>query len=235
MKGFGRKTVAFLAAALMLCSMVLSGCGKDLPPADETVSALYDLAVKEDPSALQEVLGFSSEEAVQEAFIEDVESYSFTKSIEEELIASGVEFTEEELGELSGQLVSMLDKLSCTVEIVDEGDDTVTVSLTTNGYSLSDIEGVAMTAQEELFAAMDEDTQMAIALGDEEAMMNFMREFVASYVEALTQLEPTQETELEVVCERLIVEDGDKEIIAWLPSDVTQFEAELSSAIMTGM
>ena len=235
MKGFGRKTVAFLAAALMLCSMVLSGCGKDLPPADETVSALYDLAVKEDPSALQEVLGFSSEEAVQEAFIEDVESYSFTKSIEEELIGSGVEFTEEELGELSGQLVSMLDKLSCTVEIVDEGDDTVTVSLTTNGYSLSDIEGVAMTAQEELFAAMDEDTQMAIALGDEEAMMNFMREFVASYVEALTQLEPTQETELEVVCERLIVEDGDKEIIAWLPSDVTQFEAELSSAIMTGM
>ena len=235
MKGFGRKTVAFLAAALMLCSMVLSGCGKDLPPADETVSALYDLAVKEDPSALQEVLGFSSEEAVQEAFIEDVESYSFTKSIEEELIASGVEFTEEELGELSGQLVSMLDKLSCTVEIVDEGDDTVTVSLTTNGYSLSDIEGVAMTAQEELFAAMDEDTQMAIALGDEEAMMNFMREFVASYVEALTQLEPTQETELEVVCERLIVEDGDKEIIAWLPSDLTQFEAELSSAIMTGM
>ncbi len=232
MRRLGRRAAVCMAVVMAFCGIALAGCGKEIPPADETVSALYDLAVKENPTTLKDLLGFSSDDAVMEAFVEDVESFSFVASLEEEFIASGIEFTDEELADMSSSLEGMLDKLSCTTEITDESSDETTVLLTTNGYAMTDIENAALEVQEEMIAGMDEDTQMAIATGDTEATMNYMKEYMTAYIDKIVSLEPTQETQMEVVCERLIAEGGGDEIVAWLPSDIGQFETELSNAIM---
>ena len=64
-----KKLLAVVMTVVMTC-MMLTGCAK-LAPADQTVSALFDLYVKDDASAMQSLLGFSSEEAVKAAFMED--------------------------------------------------------------------------------------------------------------------------------------------------------------------
>ena len=56
-----KKLIATVVAAVAVCAVALTGCQQKLEPADQVVGALYDLAAKDDPVPMKNLLGFASE------------------------------------------------------------------------------------------------------------------------------------------------------------------------------
>ena len=69
MRKTGMKLVAVVTAMVMMC-MAFTGCGQKLAHADQTVSALLDLAIDGKTEPMMTLLGFESEEDVYNAFFE---------------------------------------------------------------------------------------------------------------------------------------------------------------------
>ena len=70
MNKFKTKALAIIAAMATLC-MTLTGCGEKLAPADQTIGALFELAAKDNPAKMKDLLGFASEDDVRSAFFEE--------------------------------------------------------------------------------------------------------------------------------------------------------------------
>ena len=70
MKRTKRTLVAIVAMMAIVC-MSLVGCGPKAAPADQSISALFELYAKNNAAPMQELLGFESEEAVNAAFFEE--------------------------------------------------------------------------------------------------------------------------------------------------------------------
>ena len=100
------------------------------------------------------------------------------------------------------------------------------------GYSNSDVEQISVDLTTTALTEMDEETQMALATGDEEATMKFMQQFMKDYVAAVAAMEPTVDTDITVKCEKLKLDVSGKQKVAWLPSDMTKFESDVEASIM---
>ena len=62
-----KRSFAVLAATVMaVCGIALTGCQQKLEPADQVVGALYELSVKENATPMKDLLGFASDEEVEE-------------------------------------------------------------------------------------------------------------------------------------------------------------------------
>ena len=69
MKKMKTKLALLMAAVLMMCSVVLTGCQSKLAPADQVVGAMYDLVVKENAIPMKDLLGFASEDDVRSSLL----------------------------------------------------------------------------------------------------------------------------------------------------------------------
>lgn len=54
-----KKLLAVVATMAVVC-MTLTGCGEKLPPADQTISSLFELAAKNNAAPMKDLLGFAS-------------------------------------------------------------------------------------------------------------------------------------------------------------------------------
>ena len=216
-----KRNFAVLAATVMaVCSIALTGCQQKLEPADQVVGALYELSVKENATPMKDLLGFASEEDVKTALMDDSAETDLVSMFKSEFEAAGIEFSDEEVEEMSNALQGLIDKLDYSVEITDQSKDETTVLLKVKSYSMDDMQN-----------NIDEDTAAAIMAGDEDALQKLMQDAVKQYMTKIGEMEPSEEmTELTIKCQRVKVDVSGKEKIAWMPQDLSKFSDEVNNA-----
>lgn len=226
-----RKRLAVIAAAVvMTCSVALTGCQQKLVPADQVVGSMYDLVVKDNAVPMKDLLGFASEEDVKKSLMEDADS-KLSDMFKDEFASYGMEFSEDELQEMSDTMQGLLNKLSYTAEITEESKDSVTVVLKVTGYSSADLEQIMMDLMTDMQSNMDEETMMALASGDEEATMKVMQDVIKQYVVKAGEMEPsTETTDVTVKCEKMKVDVSGKEKVSWMPVDMDKFSTDLDNS-----
>ena len=239
MKKTGMKLVAVVTAMVMMC-MALTGCGQKLAPADQTVSALLDLIIADKTEPMMTLLGYESEEDVYNAFFEDgvaaVQDTEIVDELKSGFDSMGLEMTEEELQEFSDAMASLVEKVTYSAEIKSEDSDSVVVTVKINGISEDELEQIIMDAatvmSDSLTENLTEDDALAIMNGDMSVVTPYMQQYVKDIIAGVTAMEPVAEPyEFDVTCEKLAVEVGDKEKIAWFPADMNDFEAEVEAAL----
>lgn len=223
---------AAVLTAVTACSLVLTGCQQKLVPADQVATALFDLAVKDDAVPMKDLLGFASEDDVRKSLIEGGEATNFVNEFKQEFVNAGIDFTDDEIQEMTGQLMGLITRLSCTAEITDQNSKETTVVLKVKGYAMSDVEKIAADLQEKALSELDQDTQMLIATGDADATMKFMQQFMKDYVAVISAMDTTQESDVTVKMAKMKVDVSGKTKLSWMPVDLPGMESDLDKAMM---
>ena len=239
MRKTGMKLVAVVTAMVMMC-MAFTGCGQKLAPADQTVSALLDLAIDGKTEPMMTLLGFESEEDVYNAFFEYGAAVAHDTEIVDELKdefeSRGLEIAEEEVQGFSDAMTALIEKVTYTAEITSEDKDVVVVTVKVNGISEDELEQIMMDAatvmSDSLTENLTEEDALAIMDGDMSVVTPYMQQYLKDIIAGISTMEPVAEPyEFDVTCEKLAVEVGEKEKVAWLPSDMNDFEDEVEAAI----
>ncbi|GFI15612.1 hypothetical protein IMSAG249_00906 [Lachnospiraceae bacterium] len=226
-----KKLLAVVATMAVVC-MTLTGCGEKLPPADQTISSLFELAAKNNAAPMKDLLGFASEEEVRSAFFEEGADVELVDELKSELESAGVELSEEDVQDLTDSLETMLNKITYTAEITSQEKDTTVVTLKVNGFSYEEMTNIIMDAANTMMESITEEDQIAIQNGDMEVFNNYMQQYVKDFVAGLAALEPTADpVEFTVNCEKLSVEVNGKDKVAWLPSDMDGFSVDVENAM----
>ena len=226
-----KKLLAVVATMAVVC-MTLTGCGEKLPPADQTISSLFELAAKNNAAPMKDLLGFASEEEVRSAFFEEGADVELVDELKSELESAGVELSEEDVQDLTDSLETMLNKITYTAEITSQEKDTTVVTLKVNGFSYEEMTSIIMDAANTMMESITEEDQIAIQNGDMEVFNNYMQQYVKDFVAGLAALEPTADpVEFTVNCEKLSVEVNGKDKVAWLPSDMDGFSVDVENAM----
>ena len=226
-----KKLLAVVVTMAVVC-MTLTGCGEKLPPADQTISSLFELAAKNNAAPMKDLLGFASEEEVRSAFFEEGADVELVDELKSELESAGVELSEEDVQDLTDSLETMLNKITYTAEITSQEKDTTVVTLKVNGFSYEEMTNIIMDAANTMMESITEEDQIAIQNGDMEVFNNYMQQYVKDFVAGLAALEPTADpVEFTVNCEKLSVEVNGKDKVAWLPSDMDGFSVDVENAM----
>jgi len=173
----------------MLC-MTLAGCGEQLAPADQTVSALFELAAKSNAAPMKDLLGFASEEDVRSAFFEEGADTELIDDLRAELTAAGIEMSDEDIQEFTDSMLAMLAKITYTAEIASEDKETTVVTLKVNGYSSDAMTDIMMDAANAMVESLTEEDQLAIANGDTDVFNAYMQQYLKDFMNGLSALEP---------------------------------------------
>lgn len=230
MRNVRTKLAVLLAAVMIICSVALTGCQSKLVPADQVVGAMYELTVKENATPMKDLLGFASEDDVRASLLTD-DYEEMSDMFKNEFSGMGIEFTDEEVAEMSDTMSKLLNKLSYTAEIQEEGKDETTVLLKVTGYSSDDMNQIMTDLMTEIQTNMDEETLTALMTGDEEATMALMQDVIKQVIAKFGEMEPTTETtDVTVKCEKMKVEVSGKEKVSWMPSDMDKFVDDLENA-----
>ncbi|MDE5908896.1 MAG: hypothetical protein K2H52_09200 [Lachnospiraceae bacterium] len=231
MKKMTKKVLAVVATMAIMC-MTLTGCGSKMAPADQTVSALFELAAKSNAAPMKDLLGFASEEDVRSAFFEEGANTELVDELSSQLTSAGVNLSDEELQEITDSMMAVLDKINYTTEITSESSDQVTVSLKIYGYSLDDMNQVMIDASTTMMNSITEEDQLAVAGGDTEVLTKYMQQYISDFLAGLSAMElKTEPVDVTVVCEKLAVDVSGKETVAWLPSDMNTFSSQIDAAM----
>ena len=227
-----KRSFAVLAATVMaVCGIALTGCQQKLEPADQVVGALYELSVKENAAPMKDLLGFASEEDVKTTLMEDSAETDLVSMFKSEFEAAGIEFSDEEVAEMSDALQGLIDKLDYSAEITDQSKDETTVLLKVKSYSMDDMQNIMVDVMTDMQNNIDEETAAAIMAGDEDALQKLMQDAVKQYMAKIGEMEPAEEmTELTIKCQRVKVDVSGKEKIAWMPQDLSKFSDEVNNA-----
>lgn len=239
MKSTKKKLMAVMTAVAVM-GMTLVGCGEKLTPADQNVSALFELSAKNNPQPMMDLLGYETEEDVYTAFFEDgIAASEDTEVIDElksEFESMGLEISEEELSDFSDAMNALFDKVTFTTEIASEDKETTVVTVKVNGISESELEQIMVDAatvmSDTLAENLTEEDAYAIMEGDMSCVTPYMQQYLKDIIAGIQTLELVDEPyEFDVTCEKLSVEVGDKEKVAWLPVDMNDFEDEVEAAL----
>lgn len=227
-----RRSFAVLAAAVMtVCSVALTGCQQKLSPADQVVGALYDLAIKDNAVPMKDLLGFASEEDVRSTLMEDSADADLVSQLKTEFEAAGIQFSDEDVQEMTGAVEGLMSKLDYTAEVTDQGKDETTVLLKVKSYSMDDMQQILLDIMTDMQTNMDEETAMALMSGDEEVMQQVMQDAVKQFMGKLGDMQPVEEmTELTIKCQRVKVSVSGKDKVAWMPQDLTKFSNDVNNA-----
>lgn len=231
MKNMKTKLVLILAAVMMF-SVLLTGCQSKIPPADQTMTAMYNLVVKEDAAPMKDLLGFASEDDVRSSMLSK-DYTGVAETFKNEFTGAGIDFSDEEIQQMSDTMKGLMNKLTCTAEIQGQAKDETTVVLKVTGYSNADMTKVMSDLITETQSNMDQETAKAIMSGDEEAAKKLMQDVIKQFITKIGEMEPsTETTDVTVKCKKMKVEVSGKEKIAWMPEDTNKLVSDLQSATM---
>ena len=239
MRGTKKKLAAILTAVAVM-GLTLMGCGQELTPADQNVNALLELSAKNNPKPMMDLLGYETEEDVYNAFFEDgIAAAEDDSAIVDELVATlagtGMEIPEDEIQEFSDAMTDLVNKVTYTTEITSEDKDLVVVTVKVHGISEEELEQVmadAIVTMTDGLSNLTDDEIMLIQSGDMSPATPYMQQYLKDVIAGVKAMEPMAEAnEFTVNCEKLAVEVGDKEKIAWLPQDMNQFERKVEAAL----
>lgn len=229
MKNMKRK-LALVIAAVMMFSLILTGCQSKLVPADQTVNAMFELAVKENAAPMKDLLGFASEDDVRSSLLSK-DYVGIAETVSKEFSSSGVNLTEDEAKEMTDTLKGLVNKLTCTTQIQSQSKDETTVLVKVTGFSSSDMSKIQSEVLTDVQNNMDQETAKAIMSGDQEATQKVMKDVLSQVMKKLGDMQPsTETTDVTVKCEKKKVDVSGKNKIAWLPADTNQFVSDLDDA-----
>lgn len=227
-----KKRLLAVVMVMALMCLTLTGCGAKLAPADQTISALFDLYAKENAAPMKDLLGFASEEDVNTAFFAEDVNVDLVDDLKAELESAGVEMSDEDIQELSDTMYEMMNKTSCTAEITSEEGDVTVVTLKINGYSYEEMGNIIMEAADTMMNSITEEDMVAISEGNMEVFNTYMQQYVKDFMSGLAAMELVAEpVEVTVECEKLLVDVSGKETAAWLPSDMDAFASDVDAAL----
>lgn len=227
-----KKKLHVVSALLIVSCLLLTGCGASLAPADQTVGALFELTAKDNAVPMKDLLGFASEEDVRASMIEDGADVAAVDMLKEQFTAAGINFTDEDLQEMTDSVLVMMNKITYTAEITSEEKDKTVVTLKVNGFSIDDLNQVMMDTANTALEGVSEEDQLLIASGDEDATMAFVQQYVKAFLNAMSSMEPAAEaSEITVECEKLQLDVSGKPKVAWLPGDMDKFSADVESTL----
>ena len=231
MKRTKRTLVAIVAMMAIVC-MSLVGCGPKAAPADQSISALFELYAKNNAAPMQELLGFESEEAVNAAFFEEDAEVDLVAEMTSIIEDAGVEMTEEEIQGFTDSLVEMVNRATATATITSEDGDYTTVTLAINGYTSEEMMTIIMDAATVMQESITEEDAIAIAEGDIEVYNKYMKQYINDFVSGIAAMQPSAEAvEVVVECEKQLVDVNGKEQAEWMPVDMDQFCADVDAAM----
>lgn len=229
MRSMKRKVIAIAVALFTVCSLALTGCQEKLAPADQVMSALYELSVKDNAAPITELLGYASEDSARSSLMKEGTATMLDGLVGE---LGDIELDEQELQEIGDILDSLMGKLACTAEITDNSSKETTVVLKVKSFSNEDVEKILEEVQQDMANNMDEETAMAIYNGDQEVASQLMRDILKECLNRFSSLEPlAEETEITVKCEKMRVDVDGKEKISWMPSDIDQFSKDAEASM----
>ena len=76
-----------------------------------------------------------------------------------------------------------------------------------------------------------EEGAAAIMEGDMSVVTSYMQQYLRDVIAGVATLEPSVDSEFTVNCEKLAVEAGGKQKVAWLPADMNQFASQVETAL----
>jgi len=227
-----KRTLTAIVAMMALVCMMLAGCGAKSAPADQSISALFELCAKNNTAPMQELLGFESEEAVYDAFFEEDVEVDFVAEMQSMIESSGIKLTEEDVQAFTDSLLGMVDRASATAAITAEEGDVTTVTLQVSGYTAEDMMNVIMDAATTMQESITEEDAIAISEGDEELLNQYMKQYFQDIVAGFTAMQPvTEPVEVVVECKKQMVEVNGKEQAEWMPTDLDQFNTDVNAAM----
>lgn len=218
-----RKFPAALLALAMLMTAALTGCQSKVTPPDEIAMAIFDLEVKEDPSAFRDALGYDSNEAVIQDIYGDEGMTTFADEMVAAFAEDGINVSDADIQKLQNSFSNLIAQLNFSAEVKEmnerAGTAVVTCRVTPPDYdSISDEMAEAMTSvllDPEL--GNDPDKYASLMIG--------------VLCDMLDQLEPASEpTSFDVDFVLDIAEVDGKAKKCWLPEDTGAFFDALSEA-----
>lgn len=225
-----RRIPALLLAMVMLCSMVLTGCGqKETPaPADQVAEAFFDMMIKDDAAKMVELLGYADETEAREDMGLDGGIYDdLADQMAEQFTSSGMTVSGEQMQEFVDAFMKMFSevKLTAKVKESDEKAGTAVVTCTVNTFN-------AESLTQAMTDAMNNVDPSLLQGGDIEAAFGSILQAVAS---AIADVKPTDETtDFDVDFELADMEVNGKTKKVWVPKDAAEFGNMMSTAAMAG-
>ncbi len=231
MKKNKKKVLTVIATIAIMC-ITLTGCGAKMAPADETISALFELTAKSNAAPMKDLLGFTSEEDVYNTFFEEGSDTKMIDELRSQFAEAGIELSDEEIQEYTDSMMATFGKINYSSEITSESSDQIVVTLEVYGYFASDLYQVSADAQSKMLERISEDDQIAVMAGDTEILSKYMQQYFEEYLAGLSTLKlSTEPVKITVNCEKLAVDVNGKETVAWLPSDMNKFSKDIEAAI----
>lgn len=231
MKKKKKKVLTVIATIAIIC-ITLTGCGAKMAPADETISALFELTAKSNAAPMKDLLGFTSEEDVYNTFFEEGSDTKMIDELRSQFAEAGIELSDEEIQEYTDSMMATFGKINYSSEITSESSDQIVVTLEVYGYFASDLYQVSADAQSKMLERISEDDQIAVMAGDTEILSKYMQQYFEEYLAGLSTLKlSTEPVKITVNCEKLAVDVNGKETVAWLPSDMNKFSKDIEAAI----
>ncbi|MCM1135862.1 MAG: hypothetical protein NC400_09850 [Clostridium sp.] len=228
-----KKKILAVVSALTVASAALTGCGgEQLIPADQTIGAIFELTAKNNPAPMKDLLGFASEEDVKSTFLAESTDQELVEQFQEQFSAEGLNMSNESVQAFADALEGMLGKLTYTAEITSEEKNKVVVSLKVNSFSADDMTQVTADALVAMQEKLTEEDQMAIMNGDTDVLTSYMEGYFADLVAGLSALELSEDAvDIEVPCEKMLVDVSGKDKTAWMPSDLSGFYDDIENCI----
>ena len=183
-----KRTLTAIVAMMALVCMMLTGCGAKSAPADQSISALFELYAKNDAEPMKNLLGFESVEAVNAAFFEEGADVDVLAEMTAIIEDADVDMTEEEIQSFTDSLMGMVNKISATAEITSEDGDYTTVTLQVKGYSSEEMMTIITDAATVMSESITEEDALAIAEGDMEVYNKYMKQYITDFVNGMAAM-----------------------------------------------
>ncbi|MCI8303692.1 MAG: hypothetical protein HFF52_03595 [Lawsonibacter sp.] len=227
-----RRIPALLLAMLMLCSAMLTSCGKkqEIAPADQVAVALFDLILKDDAKGAVELFGYADEaEARKDMGLEEGIYDDLADQMVTMFASQGVTATAEDAQKFVDAFLTMFKnvKLTAKVKEADEKAGTAVVTCTINTFDSGAVTNAMNSIVEELYNDPD-----VLNGGDMDAVYSTMLNKMSEAIANLTPTENTKDFDVDFVLEEHTI--NGKKTKVWLPKDANAFGAAISTNAMGG-
>lgn len=226
-----RRIPALLLAVIMLFSLTLTGCGQkeEIADPDKVAVALFDIVLKDDPSAIVDLFGYASEdEARKDMGIEGSVYDELADQMVDMFASMDITATTEDAQTFVDAFLTMFKnvKLTAATKSSDEKAGTAVVTCTITTFDSDAIDSAMMKVVEDIMA--DEE----LLNGDEDALDSAMLNMMSEAIAGLTPTENTKDFDVDFVLEEHNINGAKRHV--WLPKDVNGFGEAIGSNAMGG-
>lgn len=215
------RKLGLLLVTVMICQVFLSGCAKEITPANEVASAFSDLMISGKTEGAKTILGYTDEEIKEVMDIQEQEAIKVTKG---NLSLPGLyEATDEDAKAMYVAQMDAFKKLTFTSEVTESDKENATVVMKTNYYDVATLDEQSLDAALESFGLEN--------MVDEASAAELIQLYIKTFGETMQAAAPsTEQREITVQFEKAKVDIGGKTKTMWVPKDPEKFGSDLVSA-----